>query len=65
MPEGKKQPKTPWKYLAITRKREEAQGRQEVYDGLSLDEKLALARSRRGKSEREIRRLMQPEGADS
>jgi len=39
-------------------KRREAEFRQSVYDGLSVHEKIALARSRRGSSDREINRLV-------
>ena len=38
-------------------KREEAQARQAKYDSLKHSEKVALARSRRGNSKKELERL--------
>jgi hypothetical protein len=39
-------------------RREQAEERQRKYDALSIDEKLELAKSRRGESTREITRLL-------
>lgn len=43
----------------IETKRLEAVDRQTRYEALSLDQKIALAKSRRGNSKREIERLLE------
>ena len=44
-------------------KRSEAIERQSYYDGLSIDEKIAQAKSRRGESKKELTRLLKMKGA--
>lgn len=39
------------------KRRQEAEARQRVYDGLSIKDRLALAKSRPGSSKREVARL--------
>ncbi len=43
-------------------RQEEAIERQKKYDSLSLKEKIDLAKSRRGESSKEIKRLKQKQG---
>ena len=38
--------------------KEEAEERIKIYDGMSLEEKLKLIRSRRGKSEKESKKIL-------
>ena len=38
--------------------KEEAKDRTKIYNGMSLEEKLKLIRSRRGKSEKETKRIL-------
>ena len=38
--------------------KEEAEDRAKVYEGMSLEEKLELIQSRRGKSEKETKRIL-------
>ena len=38
--------------------KEEAEDRTKIYNGMSLEEKLKLIRSRRGKSEKETKRIL-------
>ncbi len=42
----------------IKKRQDEADNRQFKYDGLTVDQKLALAKSRRGESKREVTRLL-------
>ena len=46
--------------VAIQKKvlKEEAEDRAKIYNGMSLEEKLELIRSRRGKSEKETKRIL-------
>ena len=46
--------------MATQRKmlKEEAEDRAKIYNGMSLEEKLELIRSRRGKSEKETKRIL-------
>ncbi len=41
----------------IDKRRQEADARERVYDGLTIPAKIALAKSRRGESKREIAKL--------
>tara|TARA_R100000049_G_C1862901_1_gene25670 strand:+ start:138 stop:332 length:195 start_codon:yes stop_codon:yes gene_type:complete len=38
--------------------KEDAEDRAKIYNGMSLEEKLELIRSRRGKSEKETKRIL-------
>ena len=38
-------------------KREDAESRQKKYDSLTIEQKIVLAKSRRGESKREVERL--------
>ena len=44
-------------YAELTPKQLEAIERQEIYDGLSIDEKIAQCQARRGNSAKELKRL--------
>lgn len=49
--------RTNWLYLRRKSRRVEAKIRQEEYDGLTSEQKVARAESRRGNSEKELGRL--------
>ncbi len=49
--------RTNWKFPRVKARRAEAVERQTYYDGLTVEQKLAVAQSRRGNSKKEIARL--------
>lgn len=46
-------------------RQDEAKERQKAYDGLSLDEKIQNCKNRRGKSHRELSRLLAVKNSNS